>query len=545
MCLKAQSVPPIPGQTKQVAEAAFPKGNRCLRIRQVFDGIFKDDEFEAYYPPQGQPAYSPWRLALVSVMQYMENLTDRQAANMVRARIDWKYALSLELSDIGFDASVLSEFRKRLIENDAESKLFDRLLDVLNEHSLLKSRGKQRTDSTAIWASVKNLNRLEQVGETMRYALNELSREAPEWLSALIEPEWLELYSKRIEEYRLPKGKQAREDLALQIGRDGLKLLNSMDDQSNLRQLPAIQILQRTWQEQYEWQNKVFHWRAKAERPPSGDRVHTPYDPEATYTYKNSSGWLGYKVHFTETCEEDVPHVIVHVETTTATVNDRQVIRFIHHALDQRGLLPEQQIVDCGYMQMDDVVYLDEQYDVELLGPIQPDSSWQAKAKQGYSNLNFNIDWETQTTTCPQGKTTQSWREILENGHRTVHIRFHKADCLACHTRSLCTKSASEPRQIHLRIHHDRLQELRRQQQTDEWQEQYADRAGIEATFSQATRITRLRKTPYRGTRKTHLHNLLAATALNVIRVDDWLTEKPKLLKRITAFQRLSEKIAS
>ena len=115
--------------------------------------------------------------------------------------------------------------------------------------------------------------------------------------------------------------------------------------------------------------------------------------------------------------------------------------------------------------------YLDEQYNVELLGPIQPDSSWQARAKQGYSDLHFKIDWEAHTTTCPQGKTTQSWREILEDGHRTVHIRFHKADCLACRTRSLCTKSVSEPRQIHLRIHHERLQNIRRQQQTDEWQD--------------------------------------------------------------------------
>jgi transposase len=545
MCLKAQAIPHIPEQTKQVAEAAFPKGNRCLRIREVFDGIFKDDEFTAYYPPQGQPAYSPWRQALVSMMQYMENLTDRQAADMVRARIDWKYVLSLELTDKGFDASILSEFRQRLIDHQAESQLFDRLLEVLNEHGLLKSRGKQRTDSTAIWASVKNLNRLEHIGETVRYALDELAREAPELLSSLIEPEWLERYGKRIEEYRLPKGKESREALAIQIGHDGLKLLSAIDEQSDADQLDAIQILRRTWQEQYEWQNDVFRWRAKAERPPSGERLHSPYDPEASYTYKNGNGWLGYKVHFTETCEDDVPHVIVHVETTTATVNDRQVIRFIHQALEQRGLLPTQQIVDCGYMQMDDVVYLGDVYDVELLGPLQPDSSWQAKAKQGYSNLEFKIDWERKITTCPQGQTTSSWSEMIEDGHPSIHIRFPKVACLACSARSLCTKSATEPRTIHLLVHHEQLQELRRQQQTDEWHDQYADRAGIEATFSQATRITRLRKTPYRGTRKTHLHNLLSAMALNIIRVDDWLIEKPKRLKRITAFQRFAEPLAS
>ena len=150
------------------------------------------------------------------------------------------------------------------------------------------------------------------------------------------------------------------------------------------------------------------HILTQISQRPTGERLHTPYDPEASYTYKNGNGWLGYKVHFTETCDDDAPHVIVHVQTTTATVNDRQVIRFIHQALEERGLLPTQQIVDCGYMQMDDVVYLDDMYDVELLGPIQPDSSWQAKAKQGYSNLEFKIDWERQITTCPQGQISCS-----------------------------------------------------------------------------------------------------------------------------------------
>lgn len=190
---------------------------------------------------------------------------------------------------------------------------------------------------------------------------------------------------------------------------------------------------------------------------------------------RHGYGWLGYRVHFTETCETDHPRLVVHVETTPATTNDRQVLRFIHEALDQRNLLPERQIVDIGYMQIDDVIYLQEQYQTQLLGPVQPDASWQAKAKQGYSNADFKIDWDNQITTCPQGKTTTAWKELNEDGHQTIMIRFRKADCLVCETRSLCTKSATEPRNIHIRIHHEELQQMRRDQQSDAWYEQYAD----------------------------------------------------------------------
>lgn len=220
-------------------------------------------------------------------------------------------------------------------------------------------------------------------------------------------------------------------------------------------------------------------------------------------------------------------------------------MRFIHDALDKRELFPDQQIVDTGYMQMDNVVYLQEKYQTQLLGPVQPGASWQAKAKQGYSNTDFQIDWERKVTTCPQGKTTSSWSEMSEDGHRMVHIRFRKADCLACQTRSLCTKAKSEPRNIHIGIYHQQLQKMRQEQQSDVWYEQYADRAGIEATFSQTIRVTGLRQTRYIGLNKTHLHNILSASALNLIRVDDWLNEKTIRRKRITPFQKSCRSLAS
>jgi transposase len=194
----------------RIAKAAFPNSNAYMRMRDELGTIYQDTDFEALFPRCGQPAASPWRLALVLVMQFAEGLTDRQAAEAVRARIDWKYALSLELDDPGFHYSVLSEFRARLVAGGAAELLLDKMLEHFKARGYLKARGKQRTDSTYVLAAVRRLNRLETVGETLRAALNSVAHAAPGWLRGQVTTEWFERYSRRVEEYRLPKGEQAR-----------------------------------------------------------------------------------------------------------------------------------------------------------------------------------------------------------------------------------------------------------------------------------------------------------------------------------------------
>ena len=166
-------------------------------------------------------------------MQFMENLSDRQAAQAVRARIDWKYALGLELTDEGFHYSVLSEFRSRLVRGSLEQTLLDTLLKRCQERGWLKARGRQRTDSTHVLGAVKALNQLELVlelvGETLRHALNVLATVAPEWLKPQVQPDWFERYAERIEDYRLPKDKAERDALSTTIGEDGYILLARLD----------------------------------------------------------------------------------------------------------------------------------------------------------------------------------------------------------------------------------------------------------------------------------------------------------------------------
>src|SRR5712664_1475349 len=251
MSLRPQPLAPVPDETARVARAAFPKGNPYLILRDTLGMIFQDDSFTDLYAHDGQPGVAPWRLALVTMMQFRETLADRQAAEAVRARIDWKYLLGLELTDPGFDFSVLSEFRDRLLAGEAAERLLEPLLERCRAMGLLKARGQQRTDATHVLAAIRVLNRLELVAETLRAALNAVATVAPAWLQAITPLAWYERSSRRIEESRLPKDTAAREAYAHTVGEDGFRFLDALeapDAPQEARELPVMATLRRTWQ---------------------------------------------------------------------------------------------------------------------------------------------------------------------------------------------------------------------------------------------------------------------------------------------------------
>ncbi len=270
---------------------------------------------------------APAQLALVTIFQFAEGLSDRQAADAVRGRIDWKYALCLELEHPGFDASVLSEFRTRLIAAGAETVLFETLLTTLKEAGLVKPRGRQRTDSTHVLAAIQVLNWLELVGETLRHALNTLAVVAPDWLRSQVPADWYPRYSRRFEEYRLPDALTARTALAEQIGADGRALLAMVfasETDAWLRQVPAVETLRRVWVQQFSAE-EPRPLAGGADLPPSAVVISSPYDLEARYCKKRETIWTGYKAHLTETCDDDLPNIVTDVDTTTATTVDHAV----------------------------------------------------------------------------------------------------------------------------------------------------------------------------------------------------------------------------
>jgi len=255
MSLRPHVLAPVPEETARVARAAFPKGNPYLTLRDALGTIFQDDDFTDLYSHEGQPGLSAWRLALVTIMQFRETLSDRQAAESVRARIDWKYLLSLDLTDPGFDFSVLSEFRDRLLAGSAVERLLDKLLERCRAMGWLKSRGQQRTDSTHVLAAIRVLNRLELVAETLRAALNAVATVAPAWLQTLSPLAWYDRYGRRIEDARLPKDPAEREAYAQTVGEDGFHFLDAVEAATapqKAQDLPVIATLRRTWQRHYD-----------------------------------------------------------------------------------------------------------------------------------------------------------------------------------------------------------------------------------------------------------------------------------------------------
>jgi transposase len=545
--LRPMPIEPIPPETARIARAAFPKGSRYLRLADELDTLFTDEAFGALFPTLGQPACPPWRLALVTILQFAEGLSDRQAAPAVRSRIDWKYALRLELTDSGFDASVLSEFRGRLLAGSAEFLLFDTLLTRCRDSQLIRARGRQRTDSTHILAAVRALNRIEVVGETMRHALNTLAGVAPEWLRAVSPPDWRGRSARRAEDDRLPTTQAARAALALTIGRDGWQLLAAIDHPNAppwLRQAPATATLRRVWLQNYWWDGTQLCWREADNIPPATQFISSPYDPTAHYARKFTTQWVGYKVHLTETCEDDLPHLITHIETAPGPTADGAATPKIHAALQQRGVLPGTHIVDTGFLDADLLVRSQERYGVDLLGPTRLDYHWQARQGAGFDAQHFPIDWTQQHATCPAGKSSISWTPAVDNrGNAVIKVKFSTKDCRPCPLLARCVRSQKrDPRRtitIRPQPQYQALQAARRREATEAFQTEYAHRAGIEGTISRGVRSTRLRRTRYIGLARVRLGHILTAVGLNVLRLSEWFLQTARAKTRLTPFARL------
>ena len=546
MSLHPEPVPAVPATTARIARRAFPRGNPYLRLRDQFPTLFADAQFRALFAREGQPAESPARLALVTLLQFAEGLSDRQAAEAVRGRIDWKYLLGLELDDPGFDASLLSEFRARLLAQEAEGLLFETLLTHCREQGLVKARGKQRTDSTHVLAAIRTLNRLELVGESMRAALEAVAATDPDWLAGHCPPEWVVRYGRPVEQYRLPRREAERDALAHTIGEDGFALLTALgtaarDPEGALWRLPAVQTLRQVWLQQYTRQGEQVRWRAVEELPPAPHSLNSPHDPEARYTQTRAREWIGYKVHFTESCDAEAPLLITDVQTTPAPTPDSEVLPQVYAALEQRALLPATHLVDAGYPDAELMVQTAPRYGVRVVGPLQGDPSWQARAQTGFAAGDFTIDWEGQRVRCPDGKESRGWQATTKHGHAVIQVHFAPQDGHPCPHRPRCTRAKEAGRKLTLlpEPQYRAVQTSRAQQTTLSFAQEYAARAGVEGTHSQAVRTCELRQARYLGERKVRLEHLLTGAALNLLRVAAWLGGVPRRTTRRSPLTRL------
>ncbi len=434
----------------------------------------------------------------------------------------------------------MSRFRDRLLEGNAEHLILDALVEACRKAGLLKDRGKVRTDSTHILAGVRELSRFEFAGETFRHALNEIAKVAPDWLRALVPDDWYKRYARSfVDASSLHKRKQEL-NLSQQVGQDGLILMRAVyspEAPFELRDLPAVELLRRCWVQEFVLTKGKIGMRFKEDLAPAPQRMRSPYDIEMRYGIKGAKTWEGYRLHLTESCDEDKPHLLVHTDTTAAPVADLVRVTPIHEALKAKEIRPEQHFVDNNYVSSKLLVESKREYNVALVGPI--------KAYRDYAGFvpdRFDIDWEREVVTCPAGRQSIRWRpEVPKSGREQITVGFSITDCKVCPSNEQCSKSAKRSgRTLALlpREQHRAREEVKQLQTTAEWMATYNIRQGCEGTFSQGMRAG-LRVTRYHSLKKTHLRNLAISAGLNLQRLGDWFEDSPRAKTRTSRFAAL------
>jgi len=557
----------------------------AVEVRDRLGQWLADEDFAAVFGVRGRPGWSPSRLALVTVLQRAERLTDRLAAEAVRARLDWKYLLGLPLEDPGFDHTVLAEFRGKVAEAGLEQVALDGLLAKLAAGGLIKAGGKQRTDSTHVVAAVAALNRLELAGESVRAAAEALAAAHPAWLEQRIcVPDWNRRYGTPMTAWRPPVSQAKQDELAIAYARDGYALLEAVYDTSSpawLRELPAVDVLRRVLVQNYTRTiagngREVIRRREKEPEgdglPPGQARIASPYDLDARWGVKRDAFWLGYKLHVTETCDDEprcgcpgagdggtgrrghgrdcpapaFPNLITHVATTDATVTDNQMTGAIDDGLAAKGLAPGRHYLDSGYLSAALVVSEAARHGIALTGPLLADTSAQARAGNGYARADFTADYDARAVTCPRGKTSVSWSRCTQHGRDAIVAKFSADDCGPCPARGLCTSSGRKRRQLTVppRDVAEAQAAARAAEKTIPFQADYARRAGVEGTMHQAASHG-ARRARYRGLPKTRLDHVYMACALNLLRLHAYWTGTPLDRRRTSHLARLELGLAA
>jgi transposase len=230
-----------------------------------------------------------------------------------------------------------------------------------------------------------------------------------------------------------------------------------------LRYVPAVELLRRVWGQQFYFEAGQVHWRTeKAGLPPSGLFLSSPYEVEARYAKTQTTSWVGYKVHVTETCDDTAPHLIPHVETTTGPVADGAVPPRIHQALERKGVLPASHIVETGYLDAELRVTSQRDYGITLLGPTRAKYHWQAPAAQGCAASSFAIDWDQRQARCPCGHRSASWPPtVAKRQPEVVQMQFALKDCQPCLSRAQCPRAPRRRLTIRRQAHYQALHAAR------------------------------------------------------------------------------------
>jgi transposase len=519
----------MPAELAQLGPALLSADSPYRLIGEHLYAQYDNAAFADLYHAEGKPAIQPVDLLFVLAFQALEQLGDRAAADALRLRLDWKYALHLPLEYPGFYFRVLSDFRERLLAHAASARLFEQLLSQLRTLGLLKRRGRQRTDSLAILTQVRQLTRLELVVETLRLAVRALLVAQPSWVRVSVPPTWEELYGSRCVAERLSDAERAR--LQAETGQNGQWLLERLAEPSaptGLTTLPEVVTLRTVWTQQYELREQQLVLR-DLRGYDGASQIQTPHDVEARWSKKGSSSWVGDKLQVSETDDADMPHLITDIALTSSVEGDTTALAAIAERQAARDLLPAERYVDQAYVS-GAMLEASAARGEDLIGPASTaDPSPQARMADGLTQAHFQIALEQRLATCPAG-TTARGREAKDG---TLRFAFADEDCGGCGLRPRCC-SGQGGRRLTTSPGHAALVAARARQETKAFKTAYrAHRGGVEGCLSVLVRGHGIRKNRYIGRAKNHLRALLVGVAVNLRRAARWLVGRRSQERRV------------
>jgi len=519
MSLKQTFPTEIPASTREVVAGMLPADSVCRLLGDKAEEIIDESALAAMYHQTGRGGINPVLLCFVLALQFLEKQPDRQAAEMAKMRLDWKYALRQELDWTGFDYSSLCNFRKRLYAHGQEYLMFEQVLGYLLRSGYVKSQ-RQRSDATHVLAAVERLSRLELLWETLRLALGALINADAKWVIRQLPAAFVSFYSEKRADFRLSEA-QARQGLQ-DAGQDGFWLLSQIEQNGSpaWQDLPAIVTLAQVLAQQFDPGDADggSGLKAKANIDAKGDVITSPHEPAVRYSRKGKeTAWRGYKAQVTETVDGDFP-VITDIGIHSAIETDGSALESIQARLAGRGLLPEKQYVDQAYCN-GKTLQDSERKGLNLRGFIGSNS----RKPVGFRLQDFHIDLEKRQALCPAGKKAMVFNPSSQSDV-AWHVRFGK-QCQPCPFNSLCT-TEKRGRSLEISPYYQQLRGRRKEQASAGFVKEMHARARIESTIGELTRRHGLRQSRYRGQNKVELQAAFTAAAVNLKRLARYLVQE-------------------
>jgi len=483
-------------------------------------GKFKNDDFTLYYSKKGRNGISPSFLTCVSILQWRENLSDTETAEACVKRLDWKIALGLtvEWKEV-FDPSTLCRFRKRLIKHEKMSLIFDKILDICKEKGFIQERSKQRIDATHVVKHINRISTTDLLFRAVKALVIEIEEKAKEFYENKISEDLKERYSKTFSSFGLSK--VTRSDKQAEIVEDGLKLKLLLSNESSLKDLNQLSIMEKIFSEnviirEKEINEKIFIEVDEIQAPKQ--TIFDPTDTTIKLGVKGKTKWVGSKCHVVETAEKGKINFITGMIQQAAQENDNKILPKVEKNNESHDLKPEKLFADSNYISSKDIKDFKEK-NQELMGFAQQDSS---QKPDDYKLEKFEIDMSTFSAVCPAGNKSE---KTVEQKNGDYNIYFSKAGCANCPAFQQCVGSSKEKRRrLNVGKNYVFLKQRREEQKTKEFRKEMKVRAQVEGTISELVRFHGLRKIKYKGEKGREMQFLSAGVGLNIKRLFKALT---------------------